>query len=298
VIDPGRHGFVAALAARTGGRLTIVEVGDPQAALYRAQGRSAAAAAIGGAVDAAVARGASGIVYRGRELADTLKPHAPWLVLPDGVDVERFRPAPADEHRRRLGIPHNALVAGVVGTIAWSPVRRSAYGLDVIEALSRIPDAPVHALIVGGGDGLEHLRRRARELGVSDRVTLTGARPHDEIAGLLNAMDVCVSTQTNDAIGRGRTTAKLPEYLACDRYVLATSVGTAAEVLPQEMLLPFAAAVDDGHSQRLAEALTALIPRRTTLRAGAGTRRIALERFDYRILADRLSTFVHKICAR
>jgi hypothetical protein len=50
-------------------------------------------------------------------------------------------------------------------------------------------------------------------------------------------MDICLSTQTNDVVGWVRTTGKLPLYLAAGRYVLASRVGEAARVLPEEMLV-------------------------------------------------------------
>lgn len=298
VIDPGRHGMPAALASHAMHRPTIVEIGDPQGALFRAQGRSRPAIATGWAIDIAIVHRAAGIVFRGADLAATLKPSVPWRFIPDGVDVDLFRPSESTETRARLGLPPDELVVGTVGTINWSNARQWAYGLDVVEALGMAAGAPIRALIVGGGDGVEHLRRRAAELGVLDRVTLTGARPHGEVPGLLSAMDVCVSTQSNDAIGRGRTTAKLPEYLACDRFVLATDVGTAGEILAAEMLLPGRTSFDEAHHRRLAERLTSLCARRHELRAGAGTRRLALAHFDYAHIAREVDRFVRETVGR
>jgi glycosyltransferase involved in cell wall biosynthesis len=108
-------------------------------------------------------------------------------------------------------------------------------------------------------------------------------------------MDVCLSRQTDDDVGWSRTTAKLPEYLACDRHVLATAVGAASEVLPDEMLLPYEGSYDSGHVVRLAERLAALVPRQGELRRGAGTRRIALERYSYPALARSLSSFLYEV---
>ena len=66
-----------------------------------------------------------------------------------------------------------------------------------------------------------------------------GRRPLTELPALLAACDICLSTQTNDVPGNVRTTGKLPLYLACGRYILASNVGEAARVLPPEMLVPY-----------------------------------------------------------
>lgn len=298
VIDPGRRGFPAGLFARLAPRAaSVIEIGDPQAALYAAQARSKAAVALGGALDAMSVRAADHLVFRGADLAATLRVRGPWTFVPDGVDTAVFRFCDATTLRGSLGFPEDALVAGVVGSISWADAASWAYGLDIIEALARTPSS-VHGLIVGDGDGLDHLRRRASELEVSDRVVFCGRRPHSEIPLLLSAMDVCVSTQSDDEIGRGRTTAKLPEYLACDRYVLASAVGTAAELLPEGMLLPALAPGTPEQVRALSARLTELVDHRGDLRAGAGTRAIALREFSYEQVVAAVDDVLRSVLAR
>jgi hypothetical protein len=297
VIDPGRTGFPSALAGWMLRRPVVVEMGDPQAALYRAQGRSSVSVSAGGVIDWIVARHATGIVVRGRRLARVLALRVPWVEIPDGVDVDRFVPGADGGLRGELGIPSGALVAGLAGSLRQGKLPSATYGWDLVEALSLLRHEPVWALVVGGGNGLESLKRFAQELGVEDRLITPGYVAHDEVPRYIAAMDVCLSRQTDDDVGWSRTTAKLPEYLACDRHVLATSVGAASEVLPDEMLLPYEGSYDPGHVVRLAERLAALVPRQGELRHGAGTRRIALERYSYPALARSLSAFLHEVAA-
>ena len=159
------------------------------------------------------------------------------------------------------------------------------------------PDRPSRSAI--RRDGLEPLARYAAELGVSDRLVMPGYVTHEEIPRYVAAMDVCLPRQTNDSVGWSRTTAKLPEYLACRRYVLATAVGGGGggggEILPEEMLLPYEGSYDERHAARLAERLVELVPRRAELRRGGGTRRIALERYSYPVLTRRLAAFLHEV---
>lgn len=293
VIDPGRIGFPAAVSGWAARRPVVVEMGDPQAALYRAQGRGYRSVVAGAGIDWLLTRRATAIVVRGRGLADVLSLRVPWVEIPDGVDVDRFVPGADGDLRRQLGIPADALVAGLAGSLREGRRRGATYGWDLVEALSLLREQPVWALVVGGGSGFEPLTRYAAELGVSDRLVMPGYAPHDEC--YVAAMDVCLSRQTDDSVGWSRTTAKLPEYLACDRYVLATAVGGAAEILPAEMLLPYEGSYDERHAARLAERLAELVPRQAELRRGGGTRRIALERYSYPALAQHLATFLNEV---
>lgn len=293
VIDPGRIGFPAALAARLARRCVVVEMGDPQSALYRAQGRGPASILAGALIDRIMARWASAAVLRGRGLAEFLAIRVPWVEIPDGVDIDLFHPGSGDGLREELGIPSEALVAGLAGSLSSSDCR--GYGWDLVEALGELRGEPVWGLIVGDGDAAGRLRKRAEQLGVAARLVMPGRVPHREVPRYLCAMDVCISTQSNDAVGRSRTTAKLPEYLACDRYILATAVGAAAEVLPPEMLLPYAGSHDPSHPERVAGRLAALLPRQADLRRGAGTRPIALQRYSYPVLAERLGEFLRRV---
>jgi glycosyltransferase involved in cell wall biosynthesis len=281
VIDPGRRGFPAVVRAWLARRPVVVEMGDPQASLYRNAGRGRASILAGGIIDSLVGRNATAVVVRGRGLAAVLQLRVPWIEIPDGVDVERFVPGADGALRRQLRIPDDALVAGLVGSLRLGRRSEATYGWDLVEALSLLRDQPIWALIVGDGDGAEALARHAQQLGVSERVIRLGYVPHESIHEYVAAMDVCLSRQTNDAVGRSRTTAKLPEYLACDRYVLATAVGAAADILPEEMLLPYVGSHDPDHPRRLAERLAGLVPRQKELRKGAGTRQIALQRYSY-----------------
>jgi glycosyltransferase involved in cell wall biosynthesis len=294
VIDPGRAGFPAVVASWLARRPVVVEMGDPQAALYRNAGRGRLSILAGAAIDWIVGRWSTAVVVRGRGLAEVLRLKVRWTEIPDGVDVDRFVPRADGAVRERLGVPDDALVVGLVGSLRLGSRNEGTYGWDLIEALSLIPDQPVWALIVGDGDGAPALRRRAEELGVSERVVLPGYVAHEHVHSYVAAMDVCVSRQSNDAVGRSRTTAKLPEYLSCDRYVLATAVGAAADVLPREMLLPYDGSNDPRHPRRLAERLEALVARRDELRRGSGTRAIALELYSYPALAQRLGVFLRQ----
>lgn len=132
-------------------------------------------------------------------------------VIPNGVDVERFRPDPAKRSaiRARLGIPADR---PLVAQVARVDPMKDYPGL--LDALSRLPG--IEALVVGEGTqnlpdqpGLHRLGRR------------------DDVADLLPACDLIVSSS---AFGEGFSNA-LAEGMACGLPAVSTEVGDAAVVL-------------------------------------------------------------------
>lgn len=125
-------------------------------------------------------------------------------VVPNGIDLDRFRfdPERRERTRRRLGLPPGAFVVGGVGRLA--PGKR----FDVlVQALTRL--AEDHWLLLVGGGPEEHvLRRTAHEAGVAGRVLFTGERPYltdgspgPDLPSLTAAMDVFASPSAEEAFG-------------------------------------------------------------------------------------------------
>lgn len=125
-------------------------------------------------------------------------------VVPNGIDLDRFRHDPAGRRRTRdqLGLPQDAFVVGGIGRLA--PGKR----FDVlIGALSQLP-RDCRLLLVGGGPEEAALRRAARGAGVADRVVFAGERPYrcaesdgPDLPALTSAMDVLASPSPEEAFG-------------------------------------------------------------------------------------------------
>ncbi|MDJ0571721.1 MAG: glycosyltransferase [Pleurocapsa sp. MO_192.B19] len=227
--------------------------------------------------------------------------HKSWLekqgvhnvvFVPDGVDMNAVKPVDATAIKTELGLD-NHLVVGMVGTMTWSERHQMCYGWDIIEALGLLKDMPVNALLVGDGDGRTILENRVQQLGIASRVVFTGRIPYEDLPRYLSAMDVCVSTQSNDLVGMVRTTGKLPLYLAYGKYVVATDVGEAKKVLPGVgCLLTYTGVRDDTHPSRLATQLEKLVDKPQHLQIAEKARQAAQDDFDYQMLAKR----VEKVC--
>ncbi|MDX3314786.1 glycosyltransferase [Streptomyces sp. NPDC054884] len=125
-------------------------------------------------------------------------------VVPNGIDLARFRfdPAARLRTRRRLGLPDDACVVGGVGRLT------AGKRFDVvIRALARLP-SDHWLLLVGGGPEENVLRRVAQEAQVADRVLFAGERPYvadgspgPDLPSLACAMDVFVSPSAEETFG-------------------------------------------------------------------------------------------------
>jgi len=208
--------------------------------------------------------------------------------VPDGVDTSVVKPMDATTSKAELGLD-KSLVVGLVGTMAWSEQHQMCYGWDVVEALGMLQDVPINALLVGDGDGRIILEQRVCELEISDRVQFIGQVSYNDLPRYLSAMDVCISTQSNDLVGMVRTTGKLPLYLAYGKYVVATDVGEAKRVLPGlGCLLPYEGVRDDNHPARLATHLRNLVLNRQGIEVSEKAQQTAKTHFDYVLLTQRI----------
>lgn len=295
VMNVGYAGGGAALTAKLRDRIPyLLDHGDPSYDLLKSSGRPLWEAWLVRGAEWAMLKSADGVIARGAVLAESLreKRRAGIHFLPDGVDLNRFKPLDVADLREQHGLK-DVLTLGIVGSIVWSDRHQMCYGWDIIEAVARLKDRPVKGVIVGDGTGIAHLKKRAEKYGISDRICFTGRVSHEDVPRYINMMDVCISTQTNDAVGHARTTAKLPEYLACGRYIIATDVGGAREVVQDNgILLPYQGIYDADHPARLAEHIEQLLEHPDTLSAGMKGVDTAKQQFDYNTLARRLADII------
>jgi glycosyltransferase involved in cell wall biosynthesis len=302
LMDPIYAGVAAAWLYRSYHRVpVIVDTGDLVFELAREMGRlGPAQLGIVRWAEQTALKMASSIIVRGSF-------HRDWLVkagfpsvyfVPDGVDLKQFFPMDVALLREQLGISRDHVVIGIVGTINWNERRKFCYGWDLVEAFAHLSDTPVKALIVGDGDGVKILKSRAREISTEDDLVFAGRVAYADLPRYINAMDVCVLTQPDSPMSHVRTTGKLPLYLACDRYVISTQVGTAARVLPPDSLLPYnGIGRDPDHPARLAAKIRALALHRDALQLHGRGVSIAREHFNYDKLARDLAKIVDRLLA-
>jgi glycosyltransferase involved in cell wall biosynthesis len=128
--------------------------------------------------------------------------------LPNGVDTDRFSPASQENRaivRRQLGIEPDEVVIGTVAMLR--PEKNQSRLLRAFASAGQSRKARL--LLVGDGPLRDSLERQARELGVADRVLITGVV--QDTAPYYRAMDIfALSSDTEqmplsvlEAIGTG-----------------------------------------------------------------------------------------------
>ena len=141
-------------------------------------------------------------------------------VVPCGVNLELFRPVDKVAARRRLGFDHQESLVMYVGRL--DPLK----GLDrLLKAMTFLQHQQRLRLLVVGGDSnrdpeSKELKRRARTLGISDRVTFAGRVEQENLPPYYSAADVLVVPSYYESFGLVGL-----ESLACGTPVITTPVG-------------------------------------------------------------------------
>jgi glycosyltransferase involved in cell wall biosynthesis len=206
-------------------------------------------------------------------------------IVPGGVDLDRFAPAPDTAAvRRRLGLPPDRPVLLTVRNL------EARMGLDVLlHAVARMRrDVPGVLLLVGGAGRKDAaLRALAGELCLGDHVRFLGFVPETDLADHYRAADVFV-LPTRELEGFGLVTI---EALACGTPVVGTSAGATPEILSA---LDGRLVVPPDDPAALAETLVGVLTAMRDDRGAAADlrarcRRLAERRYDWRASARALT---------
>jgi glycosyltransferase involved in cell wall biosynthesis len=152
------------------------------------------------------------------------------VVVPNGVDIDKFRPVDRLVARRELDLPMDSKVLISVGGL----VERKGFH-RIIAALPEIRKtiSQVMYIIVGGpsveGNKEPELRRLVIELGLRDAVLFAGPQPHETLHKWLSAADVFCLATSNE----GWANVFL-EGMACGLPVVTSRVGGNEEVVASD----------------------------------------------------------------
>lgn len=180
------------------------------------------------------------------------------VVVPNGVDIERFRPAtPSADVRARVGLDGRFVVGWVGGF-------RPFHGLEslpmVASALRAVPDACL--CLVGDGPMRQEIERRTTPF--RDVLRFVGGVPPAEVPPWIASFDVCVVFGGTGPFHY--SPMKLLEYMACGRPIVAPAAGDVARTVRHGME---ALLFDPTEPASIASAIAALA-RDGTLRARLG----------------------------
>jgi len=205
--------------------------------------------------------------------------------LPDGADLQHFRPLPPDEPLvERLGLRGKQVIV-FLGVL--TPYQGVDVLIDAIPAVVRAcPDA--HFLIMGYPN-LERYRAMVAARGVEPWTTLPGQIPYPDAARWLSLGSVAVSPKTSLTEANG----KLLNYMACGLPVVATDTLVNREILGDAGVY-----VPVGDVETLASRLVDLLqaPERRR-RLGETLRHRVEAEFEWTTLTDRMLAVYRRVAA-
>jgi glycosyltransferase involved in cell wall biosynthesis len=217
-------------------------------------------------------------------LAARMVSKARLLVLPNGVDVEVWRPDVSVRQtvRRELGIDNEFLwlAAGRLDQVKDYPT--------LLKAMTGVPE-PARLLVAGAGPLQGELTRLCMSLGLERRVTFLGFTP--DVRRWMQAADGFVLSSQWEGLPMG-----LLEATACALPAIATDVPGTRETMHalSGCLTPA------GNAAELGKAMSAMMqtPLEERMRMGQNARRQVVERFSLEAALDRWETLYADLLKR
>jgi glycosyltransferase involved in cell wall biosynthesis len=207
------------------------------------------------------------------------------VVIPSGIDTERFAPLAGADYKARLGLPADAVV---VGSLTRMRVRKGVE--EFLRAMGQICRArpAVHVVIAGDVAPDDEVRALVAAAGLGDRLHLLGRRR--DVPEVLSAFDVFVLSSH----GEGMSNAIL-EAMAMERPVVATGVGGTVEVVEEGVTGRLVAARDPA---ALAAGITSVLDAPDRGRAmGARGRQVVIDRYSASAMVRRMEGLYTQLLA-
>jgi glycosyltransferase involved in cell wall biosynthesis len=209
-------------------------------------------------------------------------------LLPNGADLDVFRPLPADNAiSTQLGVDDRFVVmySGLLGI---------KHGLEtIVDAASELQaHEDIVFVIVGDGPRRADLERRLEELRLTN-VMLVGERPTNELPYLLARADVCVTNLLAEPYLEEIIPTKLFEYMACAKPVVGGLAGEGSRLLVES---GGGVVVPPGDSSAMASAILELrkSPRRRAEMGRAGKDHVA-RHYSRSAIAAQLETILLEV---
>lgn len=173
----------------------------------------------------AAVRRADGVTCFSKRLADHVienyHPKGLTAVIENGVRKDLFYHQDRTNSRRALGLPPNAKIIGTAGALYHNRGIETLFrGFELLAA----KDPTLHLAFAGP-------RESNIPVATGPKVHDLGILVWDQVALLINALDVAVSCYNDSELGRYSFPQKAYEILACKTPLVAAAVGSMNELL-------------------------------------------------------------------
>ncbi len=205
-------------------------------------------------------------------------PEAGTIVIPNGIDTDRFKPEPIARCKLRAewGVRDNEILIGIVARL--DPMKDHPV---FFHAASELLQQDIEVRFICVGDGNEPYRTElyalAEKSGLGNKLIWAGSR--DDMTAVYNALDILVSSSYTEGFSN-----VIAEGMACGIPCVVTDVGDSKWIVGDTGIV-----VSPGDPQALAQACQTMITRIRKLQPSLGgkTRRRIIEQFGLDILTRR-----------
>jgi glycosyltransferase involved in cell wall biosynthesis len=204
-------------------------------------------------------------------------------VIPNGINPEQYVNLPsAAQAKAKLGL-EGRLVVGFTGFVReWDRLDR------IVEWLApRCQEFNLHLLVIGDGPARAEIEACAARLGVSDRLSFTGAVTRQEVPALSMAFDIALQT----ALVPYASPLCLFEYLALGKAIVAPDQPNHHELLRANVDAVLYQPDSDTGIERALDALLRDVELRTRV-AAAGPKVIVNKRLTWRQHAAKVASLL------
>lgn len=163
-------------------------------------------------------------------LAEKIKTEHPKVPnifpMPSVINKELFKTGDQVAARKELNLPLEKKLIGTAGSLtrskgiddlfhAWDMIKKQNSNIDLVLA------GPIEI---------------SSPLLQDDRIIYLGLLPHEQIATLFQALEIGILCIPKDEFGQYCFPQKAYEMLACDLFILSSSIGDMVKLLPNEQL--------------------------------------------------------------
>jgi len=240
-----------------------------------------------GPVDKITFKKADKIIAVSNELAEDIKrqykvPEKKLVVIPNGIDVSKFKPMSVEDLREKLGLAGEKVIVSV-GAIS----KQKGFHL----LLKILPDIlreykNVRLIIVGTGPYLQKLKGMAVKLGIENHVIFAGRVSDEELPKYYNLADVfAFPTLRMEGLP-----LVVPEAMACEKPVIASRIGGIPTVIEnnKDGIL-----IEPGNLKELKERIMEVLrDEELAKKLGKNARKKVVERFSLdRMVEDTIKVY-------
>jgi glycosyltransferase involved in cell wall biosynthesis len=206
--------------------------------------------------------------------------------IPGGTFPEWFQGRSKEECRKQVGFPL------AVPLLGFSSISQHLDMEIVLAALAIVARAIPSVQLIVTGNARREVHELAKTHGVEGNVRFVGHLPYEDLPWYLGCADVFLLPFPDRPYNVGRWPNKLGDYMSLGRPTVSNPVGDIEDLFESHAIGCLAA----WHAQDFADKIIFLLENpRISTELGRSARKVAVEEYDWRILAGKLEGFYFRV---